>query len=60
METTRSEYEFCQTILDNYDKYNDLIKKNQGCTHDRSKERELYERSTTDKLKAIRLFCDVS
>ncbi|KAL3127945.1 hypothetical protein ChUKH1_02850 [Cryptosporidium hominis] len=58
METTRSEYEFCQTILDNYDKYNDLIKKNQGCTHDRSKERELYERSTTDKLKAIRLFCD--
>ncbi|KAK9172426.1 TPR repeat family protein [Cryptosporidium meleagridis] len=58
METTRSEYEFCQKILDNYDKFNDSIRKNQGCSHDRSKERELYERSTTDKLKAIRLFCD--
>ncbi|OII71260.1 uncharacterized protein cubi_01735 [Cryptosporidium ubiquitum] len=58
METSRSEYEFCRKILDNYDKYNNSLKNYQACNHDRSKERELFERPTTDKLNAIRLFCD--
>lgn len=60
METTKEEYEFCRRILDNYDRYNGILKSGQGCSHDRSKEKELYERSTRDKLDAIRLFCDVS
>ncbi|KAJ1611023.1 putative peptidylprolyl isomerase [Cryptosporidium canis] len=58
MQTSKEEYEFCRNILDNYDKHIEILKNSQGCSHDRSKERELYERSTRDKLDAIKLFCD--
>ncbi|KAJ1607925.1 putative peptidylprolyl isomerase [Cryptosporidium canis] len=58
MQTSKEEYEFCRKILDNYDKHIEILKSSQGCSHDRSKERELYERSTRDKLDAIKLFCD--
>ncbi|KAK6587582.1 hypothetical protein RS030_91527 [Cryptosporidium xiaoi] len=58
METTLCEYEFINSIIDDYDKYNNVLRNIKGCNHDRSKERELYERETSDKLNAIRMFCE--
>ncbi|KAH7649104.1 hypothetical protein FG379_003669 [Cryptosporidium bovis] len=58
METTLCEYEFINSIINDYDKYNNVLKNIKGCNHDRSKERELYERKTSDKLNAIKMFCE--
>ncbi|KAF7457174.1 tetratricopeptide repeat-containing protein [Cryptosporidium felis] len=58
MQTTLDEYNYCKKLMQNYEKYQDILKANKSCSHDRSKERELYERPTSDKLSAIRLFCE--
>ncbi|EEA05079.1 uncharacterized protein CMU_041500 [Cryptosporidium muris RN66] len=57
MKTSSEAYEFCKDILENYSIYKDHINISTGCFHDRSKERELYERRTEEKLEAIGLFC---